>query len=221
MFKVNLNQLLQLFITLLIIVLSPNNIIALIALLIWWKISFKRLTKTESLFFIISSIIYIVGDIGAIKNGFFKFNKPDFLGLPYWEFVAWGFWFLHVHRTVKVTYPKNIYPIIYPTAFIFFLSFSVIKDQTILMSLHTIILLGLIIYQFKYDKLFYALYMCSISIIVELIGIHFNLWQYPQGLNAQVFFQFCLLWTNSILFYYFIAGPFLEREKQAHKELAY
>jgi hypothetical protein len=69
--------LLQLLLTLFILGFVESNGLKVFLLLPLWWISFGGLSKAEWVVFLLTNIVFVVSDLGAIRNGVFQFTQPD------------------------------------------------------------------------------------------------------------------------------------------------
>lgn len=133
------------------------------------------------------SIIYFFGDIGAVKNGFFIYESPDFFGTPLWAFVGWGYWFAHAHLLLRPIYEKRISKAAIILALLFAASFSVFKStDVILMVTLGITAMALFMYHSATDLKFFG-YMLFLAMLVEPTGLYFRLWYYPARKELHIF----------------------------------
>lgn len=206
----------QLLITLAVFISNINNGLKLCIVLIFWPLSFywlerRSLTARELKIFALMSIIYVFGDMGAVKNGFFIYEKPDFFGIPLWAFVGWGYWFAHAHLLLRPIYEKRVSKTAIILALLFAASFSVFKSTDLILIVTLgIMAMALILYHSSTDLKFFG-YMLFLAMLVEPTGLYFRLWYYPAGLNAVVVLQFFVLWGTSGLLFCRLAGPFINR----------
>ncbi len=84
--------------TLLLINLPLPGWLQALSLLLLWGLSFWPLSRADGLLFVAVNVFYSLGDMDAVARGLFHFQRPDLMGLPYWEFGMWGFFVLLLHR---------------------------------------------------------------------------------------------------------------------------
>lgn len=203
----------QLLLTLFILAFIQNNFYKVSLLLPLWWISFGGLTRKEFLAYLCINIFFVISDIGAIQNGFFKFTNPDFLGLPVWEFFMWGFYLIHTHRLFPAKVPKSLDLKLLMLAIIFSQLFAIIHDRELLLiSTSGILLLSLIFYHDKED-IFYCFYLMAVGVATEYVGIRFNLWSYPERDYNSAWLQFVIMWGAAGLYFRHIAGHWLMQQK--------
>jgi hypothetical protein len=191
----------QITFTLAVLAFVPGNFAKLALLLIGWILTFRQLTRKEWMAVIAINIIFVLNDIGAIKNGFFLFNEPDALGLPVWEFFMWGFYLLHLARLFP---PKQI-PVVdvkvIVLAVVFSVLFAVVPDRSLLLALTVLVLtITLGLYRCREDFI-YCAYMMLIGIAFEFVGIYFRLWSYPERNYWTALLQFEVMWGASGVFF--------------------
>src|SRR5262245_43638802 len=90
----------QLLATLLALALLPTNLAKVAILLVIWAATFGRLRLPEIVLFAIVNVLFTAMNLGALHQGVFYFARPDFLGMPVWEYFMWGFYVLHLIRMV-------------------------------------------------------------------------------------------------------------------------
>lgn len=196
----------QLIGTLAILAFVPGNLEKLASVLILWALTFQRPTRKELISFVLINVVFVISDIGAIQNGFFVFSEPDVLGLPYWEFVMWGFYLLHTARLMPATkkLPTDWKAI--ALAVVFSLLFGVIKDRNLLLALTTgVLVLTQVLYREREDFM-YNIYLMLMGIAFETVGLYFNLWSYPESAYSTAVVQFVVMWGATGIFFRRILG---------------
>ena len=193
--------------TLAILCLVESNLTRLVLLLGVWLISFWPITRREVISFFILNIVFVIGDICAIKSGFFTFSNPDLLELPYWEFIMWGFYMLHMNRLFSRPSVKAFDWRAIVFAIIFSQLFGLVTDHTLLLISSSIILLATLSLFHAKDDLRYGIYLGLLGILYEYFGLQFNLWLYPGRNFLTALPQIFVLWsTSAILFRRILAG---------------
>ncbi len=102
-----LKYILQLLGTIGILTLVPGNCLKTVLFLIFWMVTFFPIAKHECALFVGANVMFSVLDVMAVKQGIFYFNHPDFLGLPFWEFLMYGFYVLHGLRLLGGPVPQT------------------------------------------------------------------------------------------------------------------
>jgi hypothetical protein len=53
------------------------------------------------------NLLFVLMNQAALKQGTFVFAHPDFLGMPAYEFLTWGFYTLHAMRFLNGPPPQG------------------------------------------------------------------------------------------------------------------
>ncbi len=192
---------LQPALTLAILSVNISNLAQAWALLVLWTLTFRKISLREGVLFLIANIIFVVSDIGAIRNGFFKFESPDLVSLPYWEFLMWGFYLLHTSRMFPLRQKNNFEWKTLILAILFSQSFALIPNQLHLLVVTSSILLILLFLYHSREDLIYCGYLMVLGIFFETLGVWGQLWSYPGRDLGQAFLQFVIMWgTVGLLF---------------------
>ncbi len=215
------NLIFQLLLTLFILAFIRENFLKVAFLLPVWWMAFGGLKKNEIISFFLINFIFVVSDIGAIQNSFFKFSHPDVWGLPYWEFIMWGFYLLHTHRMFPAKVPKTLDLKLLILAIIFSQLFGIISDRNILLASTSGVLLFTLSFYHRKDDLLYCGYLMLMGIAVEFVGLRFDLWSYPQKDYNSALLQFVVMWGAAGIYFRHIAGGWLVAQKKlisVHKD---
>src|SRR5437588_9448738 len=78
----------------------PGNQLKLVIMIVIWAVGFGRISAAELLSMSGINLLFVSMDWGALAKGVFRFNHPDLLGLPCYEFFMWGFYTLHTMRMI-------------------------------------------------------------------------------------------------------------------------
>lgn len=73
----------------------PTNAVKLVAMLVIWRLGFGRVSPAEMVAMMLVNLFFVVANQAALARGIFGFNDPDFLGMPVYEYLMWGFYTLH------------------------------------------------------------------------------------------------------------------------------
>src|SRR5215471_14875310 len=123
----------QLLLTAAILALVPGNAAKLAAMLLVWAAGFGRLTRAELILMIGTNAIFVAMDIATLHRGAFRFTAPDLLGLPYYEFLMWGFYVLNAVRFWGPEPPQaGSRSLAVGLVLLFALPFSLIQDYRLL-----------------------------------------------------------------------------------------
>src|SRR5438876_12250330 len=74
---------------------APGNAAKLALMLLVWAVGFGRLSARELLAMGAVNVLFAAMDWGALAKGVFRFERPDLLGLPAYEYLMWGFYTFH------------------------------------------------------------------------------------------------------------------------------
>lgn len=180
-FPYKFSPIIQLLITVLIFCFFPEGLSKPIALLTWWLISFEKISKQELLLFIVCAMSFSLLNFPAIQKGVFVFQEQNLVGMPFYEYIMWGFYILFGYKHL----PLNAYTkiewhtwVVILFFIIFFFGFSEnVLFKTIFTSL---ILFGaLLIYRTKKD-VYAVLFFMILGIVIEFSGVYFKQWSYPD-----------------------------------------
>lgn len=174
----------------------------------WW-ILFSGLRKAELIGFVVINLLFIVSDIGAIQNGFFKFTAPDFAGLPVWEFFMWGFYLMHTHRMFPSKVAKSLDFKLLFLAIIFSQLFAIIPNREILLASTSAVLAITLFFYSQQDDILYCAYLMLLGVATEYVGIKFNLWSYPEKDFNSALVQFVIMWGATGIYFRHIMGGWL------------
>ncbi len=178
----------------------PGNYVKAVAFCVLWLITFNPLVFQEIILFFSVCSVFSVLDVMAVKQGVFYFKNPDFLGIPVWECLMYGFYVLHGLRLLGGPQPKTNKIVAGMFAVGFALSFSCIADQSLLTYV-TFALMGLslIFFHERYD-LIYVGYFVLMGAVIEYVGVGFGIWGYPGVHVIGLPLWFITMWGSIGLF---------------------
>ena len=204
-------QLIQLVGTLAIIAFVPTNLGKLVALLIWWVITFRHITRPELMMFVIACGFFTVMNALSLKQGIFAFAHPDILGMPFYELFMWGFYLLHTRRMINGPAPEDRRVVVWTLALLYAAAFGMIPDKTVLLALTVLLLtVGLIFFHEPLD-ITYTGYMILLGAAIEYTGTLSKQWFYPGEPLGGVPLWFITLWGGVGLFLRRLVLPILAR----------
>ncbi len=203
--------LLQLLATAAAIGWVPDNFAKLAVLLAVWAIGFRRLSRAELVVMLGVDAIFVVANSGALRNGVFRFDHPDFLGMPVYEFLMWGYYTLHTIRFVGGR-PPRFQPIAtLLLVALFAAAFSAIRDPGgLLIASAAIVAAGLGWFRERADFK-YAGYMVVVGAVIEYVGVGTGQWEYPAAPLGGVPLWFVPMWAGVGLFTRRLFLPALDR----------
>jgi hypothetical protein len=183
----------------------PGNVVRVIAFPIWWLLTFRRLTGRELILYVAAGVLFTFLDYMTLSQGIFQFTHPDFLLMPCYEPLLWGYLLLHTLHMVNGPVPqgRRIVPILWTLAFTapFLLgeSVAVLKDQVVLFVVTMALLgLGLVIFHERYDFA-YVGYFLFVGALWEYVGVWSGQWSYPENPPGGVAPWFIPMWGGVAL----------------------
>ncbi len=139
-------------------------------------------------------------DIMAVRQGVFRFHAPDYLGLPVWEFVMWGFYVLHTQRMLRGPTPEGALWKVIALALLFAVPFVTLTDSRLLLLASGVLLaLALAFFHERWDWR-YVGYMIALGAMVEYAGVWSGQWSYPADPIGGVPAWFATMWGGVGLF---------------------
>jgi hypothetical protein len=139
--------LLQVPAVMLILAFVPTNPGKLAALLLLWALTFGRLSKVETIFYICVCLFFTVMNTASLKQGIFMFAHPDLLLQPVWELFMWGFYLVHTRRLLNGPAPEGRRATIWALALAYSAAFATIHDSnTLLLVTGALLLVGLALF---------------------------------------------------------------------------
>jgi hypothetical protein len=74
----------------------PDNRAKLAVMLVIWAAGFQRAGLAEIIMMGFVNLLFVGMNTAALARGIFRFDHPDLLGMPIYEFAMWGFYTLHI-----------------------------------------------------------------------------------------------------------------------------
>lgn len=166
-------------------------------LVIFFGATFWPWTRKEIFYFFLTCFVFTLSNYGALLNQSFVFVKKDILLMPFNELLMWGFYCLTAKRFIQERNKKKVHRkglIFY--SIIFASTFSVIKDEVVLMLL-SLVLLAFGYFLFRERRaLFYVIYFLFMGIVVESLGVYYGLWHYPSATYFHLPLWAPLMWIH-------------------------
>jgi hypothetical protein len=199
----------QLLLTAAILAWVPGNAAKLAAMLLVWAAGFGRLTRAELILMIGTNALFIPMDIATLHRGAFRFAAPDLLGLPYYEFLMWGFYVLNTIRFWGPEPPRAGSRILaVGLAVLFVLPFSLVQDyRWLFLTSGFVLAIGIGFFRERRDIAFVG-YMIAMGTVVEYAGLWSGQWRYgptPGGVPLW----FATMWGGVGLFTHRLGLPLL------------
>lgn len=192
-----------------ILAFVPGNLLKLVAFPIWWAVTFRRVTVRQLVLNLVAAVFFTVMDYLTLRQGIFRFTYPDFLLMPCYEPLLWGYLLLHTLHMVNGPTPRGRLLLPAALAVVFAVPFLVITDPVVLFVVSGVILaVGLIIYHEVYD-LAYVGYFVLVGTLWEYAGIWSGQWSYPDPPPGGLPPWFAPMWGGIALLLRRLVLPFL------------
>lgn len=177
-----------------IIAFVPTNLGKLAALVVLWVLTFRKLSKPESIFYAAVCVFFTAMNAASLKQGIFAFTSPDVLGMPVYELFMWGFYLVHLKRVLGGPAPESKRWVIWMLALLYSAAFGTIPDAKLLLAVTSVLLVtGLVLYHEPLD-LAYTGYLVLLGAAFEYTGTYFGEWHYPGDTLGGVPLWFVTLW---------------------------
>lgn len=188
---------LSLLSTLGLIWLIPSSLALLLILPLLWYISFRPLEREDLLIYIMAGVFIIVQNYAVLRTGAFVFAQQDFLLMPYYEPLLWGFYFLNLKRFFAgQKQVDNLEWRAIAGLVLISLAFGIFSGT----SWHTaavFVAAGiLLIFFHRKEDLYFALYTLGMGFVVELFGVKTGKWFYPEPDMLGMPFWFAPMWIS-------------------------
>jgi hypothetical protein len=210
-----LRMLLQMAASLAILAFVPNNVARLVAFPAWWLLTFRRLTRGEWLLYAGACALFTVLDYLTLQQELFKFTHPDFLLMPWWEPLIWGYLLVHTIHMVNGPTPRGRRAIALVWFVAFAMPFLALTDQVVLFAVSLALLAaGLVLFHEPYDFA-YVGYFLLVGSLWEYVGVWSGQWLYPGDPPGGVAPWFAPMWGGIALGLRRLILPLLRPRTQA------
>lgn len=187
-----------LLITLSILYLINNSLLATCVLLPVWILLFRPWNRADFFVFAIAALFFLGQDYAVLKKGGFSFAQHDFLLMPYYEPFLWGFYYLHIKRVIgdqmaptKVSFHAVI------GLFATGVAFSLFSNNSTLLLIATLISTSLLLFMFhEKNDLCYGIYTLALGFVIEYFGVYNGLWSYPMPDFLGIPYWFATMWFS-------------------------
>jgi len=179
--------------------LIPDRRLTSIVLLVVWWLLFFPLTTTDYLLFPLAAAFFTIQNYVCLKAGLFAFQSHDFLLMPYYEPLLWGFYFISMKRFVfgdAADYaPLDIRSVVglVVTSIAFSIFSSAPRPLLVATAGSTLLLVTLF---HTTSDLACALFALILGFIVELFGVRTGLWSYLAPDFLGIPFWFATMWLS-------------------------
>lgn len=205
----------QLLATAAILAWVPGNVAKLAIMLLVWAIGFGHITRAELIVMAFINTIFILMDLATLKQGAFRFTAPDLLGLPYYEFLMWGFYVVNAVRFLGARPPQGSVTRAIGLVILFALPFVLIQDYRLLFFTTAVVLtIGIGFFHERRDIAFVS-YMMAIGALIEYAGVLSGQWIYDGPTLGGVPLWFATMWAGVGLFVHRLALPLMRCFKAA------
>jgi hypothetical protein len=178
----------------------PGNPAKLVTMLVIWGLGFGRVRVAELLAMAAVNLVFVLMNSAALRGGIFAFDHPDFLRLPVYEYLMWGFYTLHTIRFLDGATPRGGLILPSAAAVVFALPFALIGDPGLLLAVSGLVLVGCLVLFREPMDLAYAGYMVFVGALIEYVGVWTGQWHYPGQHWGGVPLWFLMMWGGVGLF---------------------
>jgi len=192
----------------------PGNAAKLFTMVIIWVVGFGRIRAAELAAMGLVNLIFVLMNQAALKRGTFVFDHPDFLGLPAYEFLTWGFYTLHAIRFLNGNPPQGRWIIVVIATEAFAVPFGTIADANFLFLASATLLASLFVMYHEPMDLAYAGYLAVVGQLVEHVGQSTGQWHYPGQPWGGVPLWLLTLWAGFGLLTRRLILPLLSQPKR-------
>jgi hypothetical protein len=190
----------------------PGNGAKLAVMLAVWAICFGRLSRRELLAMAGIGLLFAAMDLGALDKGVFRFERPDFLGLPVYEYVIWGFYTLNALRLIGGAPPRGRPAVAIGAAVVFAVPFMTVADPTMLtLAAGVALALALAVFHEPLDFA-YTAYFAAMGAVIEYVGTATGQWSYPGTPYGGIPVWSAIMWAGIGLFTRRLLQPVIYRE---------
>jgi hypothetical protein len=174
----------------------PNNWAKLAVMVTLWVLTFRHITHAEFLMMAGVNLLFAVMNAAALARGIFRFDHPDFFGMPIYEYLMWGFYTLHTIRFLGGEPPRGQRIAAVAAAVAFALPFATIADPAYLLLTSTAVLAACFVLFHQRMDLAYAAYMAVLGALIECVGVSTGQWHYPGQPDGNIPLWFLTMWAG-------------------------
>lgn len=189
----------------------------LLALLVVWAITFRKLSLEEMGLCLFAGLFFAIMNYMALTKNLFAFSNPDLIKMPVYEFVMWPFYVLHTKRLFGGSQAPLPERKIYILLGLYILAFIVCSHSWGLLLLTGALLTAGLILHHEQKDLFYTFYMIILGALIEYTGVYQDHWSYPGNIPGGVPFWFITLWGGTGYFLHRAALPLIDRAARQAK----
>jgi hypothetical protein len=189
----------------------PGNPPKLMTMVVIWLLGFGRIRAAELVAMAAVNLLFVLMNQAALRQGTFVFDHPDFLGMPAYEFLTWGFYTLHTMRFLNGPSPQGRWIIVAGATGTFAVPFGTIADPDLLFLASAALLVLLFAMYHEPMDFVYAGYMAVVGELVEHVGEATGQWHYPGQSWDGVPLWLLPLWASVGLFTRRLVLPLLRQ----------
>lgn len=213
-----LTLLLQLVGTAVVLGWLPGNGMKLAAAVLLWAVTFRQISGRELLIVIAVDVVFSAMDLGALHSGVFRFQHPDLIGLPLYEYVMWGYYVLHALRFVGCAPARPRFLAGLALAIMFAVPFATVTEPMMLFGVSsTILIASLAVFRDPVDFV-YTGYLIAVGCVIEYVGVWTGQWVYPGPTLGGVAPWFVPMWGGVGLFTGRLLAPIVYPRQSGHNE---
>lgn len=159
-----------------------------------WFLLFRPLSSSDILLFIVAGVFITFQNYSVLLTGAFAFTHQDFLLMPYYEPLLWGFYFLNIKRffsqdeVVGLEWKALLGLGCVSLAFGVF-SGTAWHSEAVFAAMAVL----LAVFHARLD-LAYGAYALGLGFTVELFGVSTGAWSYPEPDFLGLPFWFAPMW---------------------------
>lgn len=189
----------------------PGNAAKLATLIVLWALTFRQISRAEFVMMAAVNLGFASMNAAALSKGTFRFDHPDFFGMPVYEYLMWGFYILHTIRILGGMSPRERLIAAAAGAIFCALPFATIANSALLLLASATTLAACFVLFHDPMDWGYAGYMAGLGGLIEYVGVQTGQWHYPDQPYGGVPFWFITMWAAVGLFTRRLILPLLYR----------
>lgn len=189
-------SLLALFCTFGVIWSIRSSIAISCVLPVCWYFLFRPLVRQEVLVFLVAGVFIVLQNYSVLRTGAFSFLRQDFLLMPYYEPLLWGFYFLSLKRFFLADREVSLeWPAFLGLGFVS-IAFGMFASTGWLSAAVFVATAGVLFLFHSREDLAYAAYTLTLGFVVEFFGVSSGEWAYPDPDFLGIPFWFAPMWIS-------------------------
>ncbi|HDQ41153.1 MAG TPA: hypothetical protein ENN39_09035 [Desulfonatronum sp.] len=183
--------------TLALIWFVPQSLLLVLLLPLFWFAVYRPFDRHDLLVFLVAGLFITIQNYLVLRTGAFVFTQQDFLLMPYYEPLLWGFYFLslkrffaHQEQVRRLEWRAIAGLVLISLAFGLF-------SGTIWHSAAVFAATGFLLVLFHTGgDLSHGLYALAMGFVVELFGVSTGQWHYPNPDILGIPYWFAPMWIS-------------------------